>query len=205
MMRSIGGRGIPNVSSQKQGETTWQSEKTFSMQMEDTLEDFSPEYAEGRFSVMYLTLKRNSVQKYLQIDIMADPETAKKPVPEDHLKNLAHFALWLFGNKKQLPLFADSRQVDNFNRILESPEAVRHLEESKKPNFDYAFQLARGDEPEIARLINEAADNIAISLSRVHHYKNSDEIRRAIKRLTIDFNELLERFPNAREKPARDD
>ena len=61
--------------------------------MESTLEDFSPEDAEGRFSVMYLTLKRSGVQKYLQIDIMADPETAKKPVPEDHLKNLTNFAL----------------------------------------------------------------------------------------------------------------
>ncbi|MCZ6774897.1 MAG: hypothetical protein O7D34_00390 [Ignavibacteria bacterium] len=175
------------------------------LQMESALEDFSPEYAERRFSVMYLTLKRSGVQKYLQIDIMADPETAKKPVPEDHLNNLANFALWLFGNKKHPPLFADSRQVDNFNRILESPDAVRYLEESKRPNFDYAFQLARGDEPELVRLINEAADSIALSLSRVHHYKDSHDVQRAVKRLAIDFKELLDRFPNVREELARDD
>ena len=56
------------------------------LQIESDVEDFSPEYAEDRFSVMYLTLRKTSVQKYLQIDIMADPETAKRPVPKDHLK-----------------------------------------------------------------------------------------------------------------------
>ena len=79
------------------------------------------------------------------------------------------------------------------------------MEVSKKPNFDYAFQLARGDEPEIVRLLNEAADNIALSLSRVHHYKDSHDVQRAVKRLAIDFEELLNRFPNVREELAGDD
>ena len=93
------------------------------LQIESTVPDFLPEYAEGRFSVMYLTLKRRGVQQYLQIDIMAEPETAKRPVPEKHLKNLQNFALWLFGNDKRRPLFDDSRQVSDFNTILSDPKA----------------------------------------------------------------------------------
>lgn len=168
------------------------------LQMESKLEDFDSKFAEDRFSVMYLTLKTGGVQKYLQIDIMADPETAKSPVPDSHLKNLGNFALWLFGNDNRPPLFVDSRQKDNFSTILESPDAVRYLEDDKRPNFDYAFQLARGDELEIIRLINEAGDNIQISLSRVHHYRDSPELRNAIKRLSVDFKELLDRFPDLR-------
>ena len=56
------------------------------LQIESDVEGFSPEYAEDRFSVMYLTLKKRGAQKYLQIDIEADPEAAKRPVPNDHLK-----------------------------------------------------------------------------------------------------------------------
>lgn len=72
------------------------------LQIESDVEGFSPEYAEDRFSVMYLTLKKRGAQKYLQIDIEADPEAAKRPVPNDHLKNLENFALWLFGNDSTL-------------------------------------------------------------------------------------------------------
>ena len=147
---------------------------------------------------MHLTLRKSGVQKYLHIDIMADPETAKKPVPEDHLKNLANFALWLFGNDEQPPLFEDSRQSDNFSTILESPEAVQYLENSKKPNFDYGLQLAGGGELETIRLINEAASNIAFSLRHGHRYKDSQKMQDAVKRLSIDFQELLNRFPNLR-------
>ena len=175
------------------------------LQMESTVGDFSPEYAEGRFSVMYMTLKKSGVRKYLQIDIMADPETAKKPVPEKHLKNLENFARWLFGNDKQPPLFEDSRHSEKFNKILESPEALRYLETHKTPNFDYAFQLAHGDEQEIVRLINGAGANIAIALSRVHHYKDSQEIQHAVERLTVDFNELRDRFSHLRTKSLEDD
>lgn len=175
------------------------------LQMESDVAEFSPEYAEGRFSVMHLTLKRKGVQTYLHIDITAEPETAKKPVPEEHLKNLANFALWLFGNDKQLPLFEDSRQSDNFNTILESPEAVRYLENTKKPNFGYALQLAGGNELETIRRINEAAIRIAFSLSHVHRYKGSQKMQGAVERLSIDFKELLNRFPNLRAEFLKDD
>ena len=175
------------------------------LQMESAVEEFSPEYAEGRFSVLHLTLKRKGVQTYLHIDITADPETAKKPVPEDHLKNLSNFALWLFGNDEQPSLFEDSRQSDNFNTILESPKAVEYLEDNKNPNFDYALQLAGGNERETIRLINEAANNIALSLSHVHHHKDSPKMQAAVKRLSIDFKELLDRFPDLRAEFLKDD
>ena len=175
------------------------------LQMESTVEKFSPKYAEDRFSVMYLTLRKSSVQEYLHIDIMADPETAKKPVPEAHLENLANFALWLFGNDEQPPLFADSRQSDKFNTFLESREAVQYLENSKKPNFDHALQLAGGNELETIRLINEAANSIALSLSHVHRYKESQKMQDTVKRLSIDFKELLNRFPSLRAEFLKDD
>ena len=180
------------------------------LQIESDVEDFSHEYAEGRFSVMYLTLKKRGVRNYLQIDIMADPETAKRPVPENHLKNLENFALWLFGNNKQPPLFEDSRQANQFDTILKNKEAVQYLEITENPKFDYALQLASGDELEaielinkvggdeleIIELINKAAYNIRLSLSHIHHHKDSQEIQRAVKSLTVDFKEFLSRFPN---------
>ena len=79
------------------------------------------------------------------------------------------------------------------------------MEGNEKPNFDYALQLTNKDEREIIRLINSASDNIQISLSRVHHYKDSEKMQRAIERLAIDFKELLNRFPNIRAEFLKDD
>ncbi|MCY4552433.1 MAG: hypothetical protein OXC79_02055 [Candidatus Poribacteria bacterium] len=170
------------------------------LQMEACLENFSVENIEGRFSVLYLSLRMPSVQKYLGIEISANPKVAQTPVPKTHLNALANFALWLFGSQQYPPLFTDSRYLDNFATILENPEAVQYLENSKKPNFEYAFQLTRGDESEIIGLINGAGDNIAIALSRIHHYKDSPEIQRAVKRLAVDCKELLDRSPSFHEE-----
>ena len=151
------------------------------LQMEDSLENFSVEDARGRFSVLYLALRTQGVQKYLDIDIFADKQAAKTPVPKTHLDALANFALWLFGNQNQSPLFTDSRRVDDFGRILENPKAVEYLKENTRPDFEYAFQLAGGDELEIAQRLNGAATNVKLALSRVHHYKDSEDIQQAIK------------------------
>lgn len=165
------------------------------LQMMDCLENFSVEEAKGRFSVMSLSLRTHGVQQYLDIDIFADPKTAKLPVPQTRLDALANFSRWIFGSQDRPPLFSDSRRIDDFGRILESPKATEYLEGNKRPKFDYAFQLAGGDESEIAHLVNEAGTNIQLTLSRVHHYKDSEDIQWAVKRLGIDVLQLLKVFP----------
>lgn len=151
---------------------------------------------EERFSVMYISLKTQGAQKYLQIDIQASPREAKRPVPKSHLKNLKNFALWLFGDEKRSPLFTDSRDVDKFGRILESKDATKYLERTDRPNFEFAFNLAGGDEPEIVDLIEGASDNIEFALTRVHLHKKSKKIRDAIKRFREDSEQILKIFPD---------
>lgn len=174
------------------------------LQIEDSFQTIPKENFEERFSVMYLSLRAKGVQKYLQIDILAEPKKARKPVPTRHLKALGNFALWLFGDDNRLPLFTDSRQVDNFGKILESREAIEYLERTESPKFEVAHQLAGGDEPEIAKLLEKAADNIELSLTRVHLYKKSKDIRKAVSRLGADSMQLLEIFPDIKTQIERE-
>jgi hypothetical protein len=165
------------------------------LEIEGVAGDIPRENFEERFSVMYLSLRTDGVQTFLQLDIKADPEKAKKPVPKSHLKALANFAIWLFGDDKRPPLFSDSRQVDNFGRILESKEAVEYLERTSKPSFEVALRVAGADEPEIVRLVEEASDNIELALTRAHLHKKSKKLRSAVKRLTTDAEQLASIFP----------
>lgn len=170
------------------------------LQIEKTT-DIPEEQFEERFSVMFLSLRTQGAQKYLQIDIHADPQFARTPVPKSHLKALANFALWLFGKgEERRPLFSDSRKVDNFGRILESKEAVEYLERAEQPSFEVALRMAGGDEPEIIKLIEKAADEVELALTRVHFFKKSKKIQDAVKRFGTDAEQLLEIFPDIRKQ-----
>ncbi len=174
------------------------------LQIEDSVGNIPEENLEERFSVMYLSLRTHGAQKYLHIDIQADPDKAKSPVPKKYLDALANFALWLFGDDKRGPLFTDSRQVDNFGRILESDKAVQYIERTDNPSFEVALRTAGGDEPEVIKLIEMAADNIELALTRVHHYTKSKKLQFAVERLGADSYQLLRIFPTIRESLNED-
>lgn len=167
-------------------------------QMERYDDKISLEHVEEKFSVLYLSLRTDGVQKYLHIDIKADPNSAQRPVPTKHKEQLINFARWLFGDEKAAPLFTDSRNVDEFGKILESDKATEYLERTKAPSFDYARQLAGGDEPELVKLIDSAADSIEQALTRVHLFKDSKKLKRAVSRLWADTDELYKKFPDAK-------
>jgi len=162
--------------------------------------DIPEENFEDRFSVMYLSLRTEGVQKYLQIDVLANPNSVRKEIPRVHKRALENFALWMFGDDKSPPLFTDSRQVDNFGRILQKKEAVAYLERSEKPSFEVALRTAGGDEPEVIELVDKASDNIELALTRAHHYTKSKKLRLAVERCLKDARQLAELFPAIRDK-----
>ena len=164
------------------------------LQMEED-ERIELEQVEERFSVLFLSLRTKGVQTYLDINIQADPQTAKVPVPQEKLNHLVTFAGWLFGTGSLLPIVADSRQVDRFGLTLENAEAVKYLETAKKPTLDTAYRIAGGDETEVSTLIEDASYSVEQALSTIHHFRNSDRVQKAVRRLGVDVMQLLELFP----------
>ena len=169
------------------------------IQMEDT-EDIALEKVEKKFSVLYLSLRTEGVQKYLNIDILAEPAKARQPVPPDRLKALTHFAKWLFGDEKNPPLFTDSRYVDKLGKALESHKAVEYLERTPNPNFDFALRVAGADEPELVDLLEGAADNIELALGRLHQHTHSAKIRSSVDRVVVDADQLRKVIPGSPSK-----
>ena len=163
------------------------------LQMAACLADFSVRNVRRHFSALFWSVQTLGVQQYLGLNTSADIKDAKIPVSKNRLKALANFARWLFGNQQSPPLRIDSRNISNFGRLLENPEAVQYLENNKRARFDVAWQLAYGDE-KIIQLIDEARNDLAIALRHIHRYKDSPEIQSAVERLSINTNELLNRF-----------
>lgn len=168
------------------------------LQMEDANEEISIKHVEDKFSVLFLSLRSEGTQTYLNIDIQADPDKAKRPVPKSKLAQLANFALWLFGDEKREPVVSDSRQVDKFGEMLLSPAAIEYLERAEKPSFETAYRLAGGDEAGTAQLLVRAADAIEQALGTVHHHRKSSVMKKAVRRLGTDVYALLDHFPEVK-------
>lgn len=167
------------------------------LQIEDSA-DVPTDNFEKRFSVMFLSLRSAGVQRFLQIDIEAPPDKARRPVPSKHLKALADFARWMFGDEKSPPLFSDSREADQFGRVLESPDAVNYLRASTNPSFEVAVRLAGGDEPEVIEQVEKASECLELALSTAHHHKRSAKLKKASERLGRNARRLLDLFPELR-------
>lgn len=169
------------------------------LQMEGK-EDIAIEKVEEKFSVLYLTLKTEGAQRYLQIDMKAPPDLAGEPIPDERLGELTKFATWLFGDKKSPPLFTDSRYVPEFGVVLNSNDAIEYLERTSRPNIETAYRIAGGEEPELVSLIDSASDNIRQALSTAHHHKESKDLQKSVSKLGIDTFQLLRVFPTVRDE-----
>jgi hypothetical protein len=170
------------------------------LQMEDHEDKVDVKKVEERFSVLYLSLRTEGVRKYLQIDIDAEPKKARRPVPTARLNELANFARWLFGDDENDPIISDSRQVDEFGRVLVSKRARDYLERTPRPVFEVARRMAGVDEEEISRHIERAADEIEEGLKAAHQLKNSLRLQTAVKRVGLDAMQLLDIFPAIKSK-----
>ena len=150
--------------------------------------------------MLYLSLRTKGVQTYLEIDIEADPKSARKPVPPGKLQQLANFARWLFGTEDLEPIIPDSRQVDEFGRILEHPAAVEYLERNEKPSFAVARRMAGVAESEVSSHVERAVDEIEEALKAAHRHKTSKRLQEAVRRVGGDAVQLLAVFPTIKKE-----
>ena len=67
------------------------------------------------------------------------------------------------------------------------------------------MRTSGGDEPEIIRLVETAADNIEMALTRAHFFKKSEKLKKAIERLSKDTKQLMNIFPSIAEELVKDD
>jgi hypothetical protein len=106
----------------------------------------------------------------------------------------------MFGDEKHDPVVKESRYVDRFGKVLLNKKSVDYLERTERPNLDFAYRIAGGDEFETIEFLQKAADNAEQALSLVHHYKNSFDVQSAVKRLGADAFQLLKIFPKVKDE-----
>ncbi len=164
------------------------------LQMEEQEGIYIPA-VEEKFSVLTLSLRTDGVRSYLGVDIQADEEAAKRPIPSDKLDHLVKFALWLFGDKDTTPMITDARAIEKFGKILENEKAVEYLESTRNPKLETANRIAGGDAADVSESIELSAFHLEEALSTVHLVKANKRVRAGAERLVKDVAQLLVSFP----------
>ncbi len=164
------------------------------LQMEETVEGFETEKTDKRFTILRKTLGTEGAKHYLQVDDSAEPTAAKQPVLPDRLESLAYFYHWLFGTSQIPNIVADTQQIADFGKALESSDAIEYLETANQPKFEVALRISGGDEEEMLRYINEAINNVELSLMRAPAFKNSRDVQKAVARLGANTIQLISPF-----------
>ncbi len=167
------------------------------LQMEEETENIDLSRVEDRFSVLYRSVRTPGIQKYLSLDLNAVPQAAVRPVPSERLERLVKLTSWLFGTSKRPPVLTDSRDLDDFGKVLDSETGIAYLERTTNPNLDSAKRAAGVSQSEVAENVELAASKLEEVLAVVHQFK-TDPIPRleaAVRRVGKDGLQLLSIFP----------
>ena len=161
------------------------------IQMEET-EGLDIRKVEDRFSVLFLSLARNSVREFLGVNekFEVPPSRVNPPVSADFIENLKEYARWLFGDEENAPVVTDSRQVDKFAKVLASEEGLNYLRTVKRPSLEKAFVIAGDDQEELYELISTAAYNVEEALSSIHRYPDDEKLKRIVRRLSQNVSQI---------------
>lgn len=168
------------------------------MQMKEHDDKIDVPKVEGKFSVLFLSLRGRGVQAYLHIDIEASPEKAKHPVPKTHVDALVKFARWLFGNGDIEPMVPESRKVDRFDKALANKAAREYLEKAKQPDLEVAYRLAGGEEWEAYEELEAATTSMRTALGVLHLHRKSSRITEAVEKVVRTALELVRGYPEMR-------
>ena len=153
----------------------------------EELEDLDTKVVEERFSVLFLSLRNNSVRRFIGVEAKfgIDPSDVTPPVDREHLEHLREYILWLFGQGDRDAIVTDSRDVDKFGAVLASEAGLRYLRKVPKPNLEQAFIASGGDKEQVYELVSTATYSLQQALSTIHLYRTDQRIL-DISRLMLD-------------------
>lgn len=160
-------------------------------QMRET-EDLDAAGVEGRFSLLFLSLRSKRVQRFLGVQdkFGITPSEVAPPVDDEHIEQLREYSIWLFGDEETPPIVQDSRQIDKFALVLSSEDALKYLRAMRKPSLARAYFIAGGEQEELYDIISIATYNLQEALSVIHLYKRDEKLLKMVKRLIKNTDQI---------------
>ena len=153
---------------------------------------------ESKFGVLMRALQSPGILNFLGITFPGDPHQSLRPVPNDNIERLRDFLLWTFGTDERAAVVRDSRQLSDWGRILQSPEALAYLRRTPRPDFDRAWSRSGGQAESVSESLLSAADNLEQVVPLVSELTGDNGVRAGVRQCTRFLAQILVHFPDVR-------
>ena len=157
---------------------------------------------DSRFGVLLRALNSPGINRFLAVEYTGAPQRNPVQADEDRFRE---FVEWTFGTDELKPVVSDSRQLSKWGQILESPTAVRYLRNAEKPSFDRAWQKSGGEAQSVGDSMHTAAYKLEEIVALVSEHKTNEDVVEGARRCARFMSQILEHFPNVRNKYFGDD
>ena len=152
-----------------------------------------------RFGVLMRALQTPGIRDFLGVEYPDDPAQSREPVPSNQEREFIEFVKWTFGwtlDTEVAPIVTDSRQLSDWGKILESPEAVAYLRRSPRPAFERAWFRSGGQATSVAESLFLAADHLQEVVPLVSELTDVNDVRTGVGQCARFFQQVLAHFPD---------
>jgi len=115
------------------------------------------EQMSNAFGVLLRSLQTEGVRSFLDLDPASEPTGNLSPVPAHKKDAFKSFVRWTFGTSTQPRVLPESRELTRWSKILQSPAAIRYLQNADEPRFDKAWSRSGGESESIADALWKAS------------------------------------------------
>ena len=115
------------------------------------------EQMSNAFGVLLRSLQTEGVRTFLELSPASEPSENLSPVPAHKKDAYRDFVKWTFGTDSQTRVLPESRELTKWSKILQSPAAVRYLQNAEDPRFEKAWSRSGGESESIAGALWKAS------------------------------------------------
>lgn len=151
-----------------------------------------------RFGVLMRALQTPGIRTFLGVQYPDDPEQSREPVPPNREQEFGEFVKWTFGTggtEKIESIVTDSRQLSDWGKTLESPEALAYLRRTPRPTFERAWFRSGGQADSVAESLFVAADQLQEVVPLVSELTDDRDVKTAFRQCARFFRQVLDHFP----------
>jgi len=139
-----------------------------------------------------------SMQKFMGLSKGRSPRELRKPVPSGKADALEELIRYIYGTEKVVPVIKESRDMKQLAKVIVNRSALENLRKTR--DLKRAHELVAGEVPTLINNLVEAVDYLEEVRKIVNRHRDDRKVREMVRRCDEIISQILEYFPDLRQK-----
>lgn len=144
----------------------------------------------NKFGVFTRAMNSAPLREYIGAPTPKDVSVDTKPIPAGRKDNAQELISWLFGDGKDRPVIAESRNITELGEVVNSEDGLRVLRQTR--DLEAAYIAAGGLRERLKSRLNNARTNLTAAREDMASYADDEEIQSLLAACADAVQELVE-------------